>query len=139
MRFAALPALLRRLAALCYDLLVLTGVVMATSFGVVVSRAGEAVPAGERWFQALVLAQAAAYFIGFWSAGGQTPGMRTWKLRVVSLDGTLKPGRAVVRLVAAIATNAPAGAGLLWMLASRDGRALHDRLSGTIVVRAEGR
>ena len=41
------------------------------------------------------------YFVGFWSATGQTPGNRLLGIRVCRADdgGTLRPGRALLRLI----------------------------------------
>ena len=93
----------RRLAAGCYDLLILTGVLVSTSFVVIAARGGSAVPAGNPVFQGFLAAQVAAYFIGFWARGGQTPGMRAWRLRVQTVDGdTPSPAVAAVRFGAAL-------------------------------------
>ena len=92
---AAAPAgLLRRLAALAYDLLLLAGVLMISSFAVVIARGGTSVPAGNPGYQVFVIAQIAAYFPGFWVYGGQTPGMRAWHIRVERQGGGF-PNRAL--------------------------------------------
>jgi uncharacterized RDD family membrane protein YckC len=126
----------RRLAAACYDLLLLVGVVMLTSFGVVVARGGNAVPAGDRAFQVFVVVQVAAFFIMFWSRGGQTLGMRAWRIRVQMQDGgPLRTTIAACRFAAALLSAAALGLGFLWIAIDRDSRAWHDRLAGTRVVR----
>ena len=128
--------LLRRLAAGCYDLLILVGVLMSTSFVVIAARGGAAVPAGNPVFQGFLAAQVAAYFIGFWARGGQTPGMRAWRLRVQTVQGdTPSLAVAATRFAAALLAVAPAGLGFLWMLVDADNRTWHDRLSGTWIVR----
>jgi uncharacterized RDD family membrane protein YckC len=126
----------RRLAAVFYDLLLLAGVVMLTSFLVVIGRGGSAVPAGDRAFQVFVVAQVAAFFIMFWSRGGQTLGMRAWRIRVEMLDGSPLPATiAARRFAAALLSAAPLGFGFLWIAIDPDGRAWHDHLAGTRVVR----
>lgn len=127
-------SLLRRLAAGCYDLLLLTGVLMLTSFIIVVARGGAAVPAGTPAYQAFVGVQVAAFFIGFWARGGQTLGMRAWHIRVEASDGTSVTLRAAaIRFAASLVSVAPLGLGFAWILVDPDGRAWHDRLSGTRV------
>ncbi len=127
--------LFRRLGAAAYDVLILCGVIMLTSLVVIAARNGAEIPAGSLWFQALILAQSVAYFVGFWASGGQTPGMRPWRLRLVDRSGgTVSPARAVGRLVVTLLVTAPVGAGFVWMLLGHDGRALQDKLSGTDVV-----
>lgn len=61
---------------------------------------------------------------------GSTPGKRLLRLRVVALDGLGRPAlwRVVVR-TGLLGLAVPA---LVW---DRDGRGLHDRLSGTVQVR----
>jgi uncharacterized RDD family membrane protein YckC len=136
-----LPAsrLLRRLAAGCYDLLIVAGILMLTSLVVIIARRGGAVPAGNVAYRAFLAAQAAAYFIGFWCHGGQTPGMRTWRIRVQLVQGgPLSIAVAALRFAAAVLSAAPAGIGFLWMLVDPECRTWHDRLSGTRVVSLSG-
>lgn len=128
--------LLRRLAATAYDLIVLAGVLAASSLAIVLARGGEAVPTGSRAFQAFLVVQVAAYFAGFWRHGGQTPGMRPWHLCVQTAAGTtLTWQQAITRLGGALLSIASLGLGLAWLLVDRHGLAWHDRLSGTRVVR----
>jgi uncharacterized RDD family membrane protein YckC len=134
--FLPAASLCRRLAAGCYDLLVLTGIVMLTSFGVIIARGGAAVPADNPAYQIFLTAQVAAFFIGFWCRGGQTPGMRAWQIRVETAQGgALSLAVAARRFGAALLSAAPAGLGFFWMLGDADRRTWHDRLSGTRVVR----
>jgi uncharacterized RDD family membrane protein YckC len=127
---------LRRLGALVYDLLVVAGVVMLSSFLLIAARGGAAVQPGAAWFQTLVVLQLAGYFIYFWTRGGQTPGMRTWRIRVERLyGGRLSAAQAGWRLLAGIATGALLGAAILWALASKNGQGLHDLAARTRVVR----
>ncbi len=97
------------------------------------------------------------YFGWFWTHGGQTLAMKTWRIRVIGLDGqTITWRRALVRylmawgwflpglaLARAIGAQGwmllllPALNVLLWVLASKlhgDRQFLHDRLAGTRVV-----
>lgn len=71
---------------------------------------------------------------------GSTPAMSLFGLRVLRLDGS-PPGlkESALRLAASVPSLLPLGAGAWPVLLSADGRALHDRLSGTIVVERAGR
>jgi uncharacterized RDD family membrane protein YckC len=73
----------------------------------------------------------AVLYFGFTVLVGQTPGMRLLRLRVVRLDRAAPIGlwRSAVRTVGVILLI-PA------VLRDRDGRALHDRLTQTAVVRS---
>jgi uncharacterized RDD family membrane protein YckC len=132
---APAASLWRRLAAACYDLLVLAGVLMLTSMAVVIARGGSPVPAGSRLFQGALALQAAAFFVAFWCHGGQTAGMRAWNIRVMRCDGRpLGAGVAVARLLACLLSTAALGLGFLWILLDPQRLAWHDRLTGTRVV-----
>lgn len=130
---AGLP---RRLAAAGYDLLLVGGLLMTTSFAVVAARGGTAIAAGSASYRIFLTAQVALFFVGFWWRGGQTLGMRAWALRVEMRNGEpLTLATACLRFVAALLSAAPLGLGFLWALGDAERRTWHDRLSGTRVVR----
>jgi uncharacterized RDD family membrane protein YckC len=130
-------AVWRRLAALTYDLLLLTALVVVFTLVVLAARLGAAPPPGSWWFQSCVLGIAMAFFCGFWVHGGQTVGMRAWQIRVVrDQGGALTWTRAALRFAAGLVSTLPAGLGLWWSVFDRDKRGWHDRWTGTRVVRA---
>ena len=127
----------RRLAALCYDLLLLTALAFSFTLLVVAARLGAAVPPGTWWFPSALVAIALVFFCGFWVHGGQTLGMRAWRIRVVRADGgALTWPRAVARFAAGLVAAAPAGLGLWWSFLDADKRGWHDHWTSTRVVRA---
>jgi uncharacterized RDD family membrane protein YckC len=127
----------RRLAALCYDALLLTALAVCFTLLVLAVRLGAAVPPGSWWFPAALLGLATAFFCGFWVHGGQTLGMRAWRIRVVRDDGgALTWRRAALRFAAALVAALPAGLGLWWSVFDAGKRGWHDRWTGTRVVRA---
>jgi uncharacterized RDD family membrane protein YckC len=83
-----------------------------------------------------LLAQNIGYLVAF-TAGGQTLGKMAAGIRVVADDSEapLDFGRASVRTLVWIALAVPAGVGFLTAVLRADHRGLHDRLSGTRVVR----
>jgi uncharacterized RDD family membrane protein YckC len=89
---------------------------------------------------AFLLLLAGGYTTIFTTAGGQTIGKMAARIRVVpSADpvyGRVPFGVSVVRSAAYLVSLAPAGLGFLLALFSADGRALHDRLADTRVVKA---
>jgi uncharacterized RDD family membrane protein YckC len=132
-RPAGLP---RRLAAACYDLLLLGGILMVSSYAVIVARGGEPVAAGNVVFRLFLAAQVATFFIYFWCRGGQTLGMRAWRIRVESAQGgPLSVKVATIRFTAALLSLAVLGLGFAWILVDPHRNAWHDRLSGTRVAR----
>jgi hypothetical protein len=71
----------------------------------------------------------------FWTHGGQTLGMRTWRLRLVRADGgPITWHITAIRFGSALLALAPLGLGLWWALFDKDKRAWHDRLSGTRLI-----
>ena len=75
-----------------------------------------------------------AYFIGFWTLTGQTPGMLVMRLRVSHRTGApVGAGRATVRLVVLVVSIAPFFAGAISMLFDSRRRGLWDYVAGTTV------
>jgi uncharacterized RDD family membrane protein YckC len=78
---------------------------------------------------------AGGYFVLFWSAAGQTPGMRLMRLRVQRPGGGgLSVGRAIVRTIGLAIAIIPLFAGFVPALFDERRRALPDYLAGTIVL-----
>ncbi len=108
--FAALPCpLWRRLLALVYDLLIVVALVMMVGLLCQLATGGRLIRTGAHaevplWYQALQGAVVAAYFISSWRRGGQTLGMRPWRIRICRTDGgTPSLRQALVRVLAAAA------------------------------------
>jgi uncharacterized RDD family membrane protein YckC len=76
------------------------------------------------------------YAIASWGRGGQTLGMRPWRIRVVAADGG-KPSRKtlILRYLVGHVSLLLAGLGFWWAWLDREKRTWHDRASGTRVVR----
>lgn len=79
---------------------------------------------------------AGTYAVVSWRHGGQTLGMRPWRLRVLAADGG-RPGLRALAMRYAVGTLSllPAGLGFWWAWLDRDRLAWHDRASGTRLVR----
>ena len=88
--------------------------------------------------QLALLAVTAAYFVVSWTRGGQTIGMRAWRLRVVRADGTpLDTRQAIVRFLVSVISLAAVGLGFWWALFDAQNRTWHDLAAGTVMVRLE--
>jgi uncharacterized RDD family membrane protein YckC len=141
---ARTPALWRRLAAILYDLFLLTALlVLAAAFVVLPLGLGFGIevdtlrhhPLFRLYLFGLV---PAVFFCGFWTRGGQTLGMRAWRIRVVNAEGNpLTLGAALLRLSTSLLSWAILGGGFLWSLVDKEGLAWHDRLSDTRLVMLE--
>jgi uncharacterized RDD family membrane protein YckC len=128
--------LLRRLAALVYDALLLLALLFVFTLLVILMRGGREVGAGTPWFGGSIVAIALLFCAGFWTRGGQTLGMRAWRIRVVAANGgTISWPRAAARFFAGWLAALPAGLGYWWAWIDRERCCWHDRLSGTRVIR----
>lgn len=135
------PSIFRRLGAMLYDSILLLGILMLAT--ALVSIPYEVISHEKIYEATLPLALmrlylitvVAAFYVYFWTRGGQTLGMRAWRFRVIREDGNnLRFGSALARFDWAILSLLPAGWGLLWSLVDRDGLAWHDRKSRTRLV-----
>lgn len=143
-----------------YEAVLLFGVVFIVSYALLALFQWKyPLPSGPRSvLQAVLFVAIGGYFVWCWSRSGQTLALKTWNLKVLAADG--RPpglGRAVGRYLLAWHLWLP---GLLWLavfqthalgdlaalaigfavlllpgLVDRERRLLHDRWSGTRVVR----
>ena len=150
----------RRLLLLCYELLLVVGVLFGAGLPVVLL-IGHPPAAGDPLYLAYLLVVLFVYFGWCWTRGGQTLAMRAWKVRVEREDGgalgwrhallrylggllalacALLAARSAhlanlpgsVQLLSALAGGA---AGFLWALFDPRRRAWPDILSATRLVR----
>ncbi len=127
------PSLTRRLAAITYDVLLLGGVLLIA--GAPLPLVAESVQ--KLWWvrliiQGYLLACCFLFFGWFWVHGGQTLGMRAWRIRVIQDDGQkVCWSRAAMRFLAAMLSWAALGLGFVWVIIDPAGIAWHDRLSKT--------
>jgi uncharacterized RDD family membrane protein YckC len=132
---AATAGVWRRFAAGFYDLLLLAAVWMLITLILIVLRGGEAVSPGALPYQLLLFVVAAAFYISSWLRGGQTLGMRAWRIRLEKSSGAAMDLRTgLLRFASGLLTIASGGVGLLWLWIDRDGLTWHDRLAGTRVI-----
>lgn len=134
MRIAHHAPLWRRLLAWIYDALVVLAILFVGSFVVLPLTDGNAVAAGNPLYQLWLLLLVAAYFLVSWRHGGQTLGMRAWRLQLADPSGQ-RPGTS--RLLRRLALGGLLGLpliGYLSCLFRADRQALHDLWSGTVTV-----
>lgn len=124
---------IKRLISLIYDFLIMLSVWFLIGGIAVAINRGEAVTGS--------LLQVAMFIISylflafFWTRGGQTLGMQSWRLRVQTAEGySLTASQALKRYLAAILSIATFGLGYLWMFIDKEGLSWHDRLSGSCIV-----
>lgn len=131
----------RRLASGLYELLIVLALVFIATLPVSYLL-GDATHGWRRHLlQAWIVGVTASYFGWFWTHGGQTLPMKTWRLKLVRADdgSPLAWPRALHRYALAVLGLLAAGLGFLWALVDRDRQFLHDRLAGTALVDAPPR
>ena len=138
----ATPAPLHlRLFALAYDVFPLAALWMAIAgLGLLAVHGDVDVahpPAGYRLaLQLALLAVSAGYFVLSWTRGGQTLGMRAWRIRIIAAEGGALPWpRAILRFGIALLSLAAFGLGFLWCLVDRERRAWHDLAARSVCAR----
>ncbi|MGV6826224.1 MAG: RDD family protein [bacterium] len=136
----AAPGLLRVLASLFYDSVLVIGLVLLVftvlyipleqvtgntslndnPLGIVIA------------IQLALVATPPFFHVWFWVHGGQTLGMKTWRLKLVTEEGQpVSTGAALVRYFSAVLSWLPLGLGFFWILIDKENRSWHDKLSGT--------
>jgi uncharacterized RDD family membrane protein YckC len=125
------PNLLRRLAAIFYDLLLLLSVLFVATALILPFNAGEAFT--QHGFYSIYLLTLSFIFYGwFWTHGGQTLGLRAWKLQVLTIDQQpISWTQAFWRFIGAIVSWSLFGLGFGWSLLDKGNRCWHDIVSNT--------
>ncbi|MDH3514667.1 MAG: RDD family protein [Gammaproteobacteria bacterium] len=127
------PGFLRRLGAMFYDSLLLLALLMMLSYPYVwLTGGGHPDRIVKTAYQIYLLAICFFFYAGFWVRGGQTLGLRSWRLKLVRNDGgPITWSLAMKRFACACISLLCLGLGFLWVIFDRDKQAWHDRWSGT--------
>lgn len=130
------PAVLwRRIAALFYDGLLVLGLWFVTTGVSLAINGGEAVESDNQLLTGALIAVTFLFYGWFWTHGGQTLGMRAWKIKALREDGEpMTWSNAALRFIAGICSWASLGLGYLWSLIDPAQRTWHDMLSKTCVI-----
>lgn len=123
------------MAATLYDGLLLLAVLFLATAIALPLNAGKAFSSDQYIYPLYLLAVSFLFYGWFWTHGGQTLGLRSWKIKVV--DKELKPlnwKHALLRFFAATLSWLCLGSGFLWILVDKNKRAWHDYLSGTLLI-----
>jgi uncharacterized RDD family membrane protein YckC len=137
------PGLFRRLFAIAYDCILLSAVLFIAAAIVTALNQGEAIKPGNSLYPLFVLVLFVLcylYFAWFWIHGGQTLGMKTWRMQLRIDNGGESTGRqidwkiAAIRFAAAILSWGIFGLGFLWALVDKHNRCWHDLISNTVII-----
>ncbi len=132
----AAPGMLRRLASMLYESILLFAVAFIGTW-VFQFAADTLVIEGWRMqlLRLFLLAVFAAYFLWCWLRSGQTLAMKTWRIRLVAKNGhgRISPTAALLRFFYALLL-VPTAIGILWAMVDRVRQFLHDRLAGSLQI-----
>ena len=132
------PGFLRRMAAVCYDGLLLLAVLFFATALILPFNAGQAFVADQYFYPAYLLLVSLLFYGWFWTHGGQTLGLRAWKISLKHQDGSdVNWQQAALRFVAACISWACLGLGFLWCLVDKHQLCWHDYLSKTRLQRMD--
>jgi len=120
-----------------YETLLVAAVLFIAAFVYLLFRNPRA-PGGMIFFQIYLLLVVSGYFLWFWTHGGRTLAMKTWRLRLVRADGgRITAAQGVLRLIVAAFGIACFGIGILWAFWDPERQFLHDRIAGTRLIRTD--
>lgn len=129
------PGFLRRLGAQIYDALLLLAVWFLATAVALPFNQGQAFTSSQWFYPLYLLTVSLVFYAWFWTHGGQTLGMRAWKIKVLSAQlEAISWQQAVIRFFTAGLSWLSLGLGFIWCVIDRQGLAWHDRLSNTRMV-----
>ena len=129
------PGFWRRILCMIYEFLLLIAVLFIAGFIFHLVYHDTDAPYFRPVFQLYLLSVAGIYLIWFWTHGGQTLAMQTWKIRVISTNGErISIWQAIARYFFAVTSISFFGCGIIWALFDREGQFLYDRLAGTKII-----
>jgi uncharacterized RDD family membrane protein YckC len=147
---ALLPraGLLRRLAALLYDMFLVFAMWMCLGFMIqailwllglspneLVDGRAQTSTLSSMLFLAMMVASSAGFYLWFWQRTGQTLGMIAWRIKALRLDNNpIALRQGLIRFVAAWPSFWLGGLGYLWLYIDAEHDAVHEKLSGTKTV-----
>jgi uncharacterized RDD family membrane protein YckC len=129
--------LIRRLLAVVYDMLLLLAILFIVSAIAIALNQGEAIGQRDAFYSLYVsslVVMSFLYYGWFWTHGGQTLGMKTWKLRLVTSSATgLSWRTALLYFCVAGVSWALLGAGFLWALFNPERETWHDIIAACVM------
>ena len=129
------PGFWRRILCMIYEILLLIAVLFIAGFIFHLVYHDTDSPYFRPVFQLYLLSVAGIYLIWFWTHGGQTLAMQTWKIRVISTnEERMSIWQAIARYFFAVTSISFFGCGIIWALFDREGQFLYDRLAGTKII-----
>lgn len=130
--------LFRRLMAIIYDLFLLLALLFVATAIVMIFNHGKAIEPGHALYPFYVsglLIISFCFYGWFWTHGGQTLGMKTWKMKLQQNNGhAVTWPLAFIRFITAVISWSAAGLGFFWSLLNPQKRTWHDIASNCVLV-----
>jgi uncharacterized RDD family membrane protein YckC len=123
-----------------YDLFLLTAILFLTIAVINALNHGEAIDSSNPYYiflvRLLLLAISFFYYGWFWTHGGQTLGMKTWKMKLQNCNNhqNVTWKQALIRASTALVSAGLFGLGFAWSLFDKKNRAWHDIISKTELI-----
>lgn len=131
--------LFRRMLAISYDLVLIFAVLFVATAILLPFTHGNAINSDNYAYLAYMTACIYFYLVWHWTHGGQTLGMRAWKIRLLDdKAGPVSWNIASKRFFLAILSWLFVGSGFLWAVLDREGLTFHDRYSRSRLYRETG-
>ena len=128
----------RRLIAMIYDSFLLIALFFVISIPIVLQVGEQTLthdPLVRLLYRLVLLLTAFLFFGWFWTHGGQTLGMRAWRLRTMKVNGSpMDWPTSALRFIASVISLACFGLGFLWIVIDPQRLTWHDRLSRSRVI-----
>ncbi len=128
----------RRLFAIFYDCLLLLALLFIDAFIFTAINGGQAVERDSLLFPAFVISLLGVsfmYFGWFWTHGGQTLGMKTWQMKLLTEDGRyINWKQAFIRYLTAFFSWCCLAMGFIWSFFNAKKQCWHDISSRSVML-----
>ena len=126
------PGFFRQLAIITYDSLLLIALLFLATAIILPFNDGEAFTSTQYTFPAYLISISFIFYGWFWTHGGQTLGMKTWKTRIQTFDKQpLTWKHAFKRFIMAFFSWGFFGLGFLWQIIDKQQYTWQDHFSKT--------
>ncbi len=126
------PNFFRWLAVIFYDMLILFSILFLAALIAVIINDGKAISQGNVFFIIYLVLVSGLFYCWFWTHGGQTIGMRAWKVSLRSGEhNSVSWRQAIVRFATALISWLPLGLGFWWQYFGSKRKSWPDMVSGT--------
>ena len=133
----AKPGFFRYFAAIFYDLILVIALFFFATAILLPFNQGEAIQS-TFLFPLYLLCISFIFYGWFWTHGGQTLGLRAWKLRLISDEQTdISWKQAFIRYLTACCSSLVFGLGFFWRIWQKDCKTWHDLSSKSYIIHIE--